>query len=59
MAGSIVTGIVVLVIAGFAVFAVVSLRDKDKKAEKKEDLCLYKKHRQGIEVPAREALREL
>lgn len=37
MAGSIVTGIVVLVIAGFAVFAVVSLRDKDKKAEKKEE----------------------
>ena len=37
MAGSIVTGIVVLVIAGFAVFAVVSLRDKDKKEEKKEE----------------------
>lgn len=37
MAGSIVTGIVVLVIAGFAVFAVVSLRDKDTKTEKKEE----------------------
>lgn len=37
MAGSIVTGIVVLVIVGFAVFAAVSLRDKDKNTEKKEE----------------------
>lgn len=37
MEGAIVTGVVVLVIVGFAVFAVVSLRDKDKKAEKKEE----------------------
>lgn len=37
MAGSIVTGIVVLVIVGFTVFAAVSLRDKDKNTEKKEE----------------------